>query len=82
MKFASGEKVMEFLGNNCGSHVTLFNKKLVSKIKEDHWNEVLLQCTSQDMDDIQSGDEVGDVSMLDHVASDVFDLESPGKPKK
>jgi len=82
VKIASGEKVMEFSGDNFGSHVTLFNEKLVSKIKEDCWNEVLLQCTLQDMDDIQSGDEVGDVSMLNHVASDAFDLESPGKPKK
>jgi hypothetical protein len=35
----------------------------------------------QDMDDIPSGDEAGDASMLDNVAGDVFDLESPGKHK-
>jgi hypothetical protein len=81
VKIASSEKTMEFSGNNLGSRVTLFNKKLISKIKEDRWDEVLLQCTSQDMDDIPSGNEVGDASMLDNVAGDVFDLESPGKHK-
>ena len=82
MKIASGEKAMEFSGDNFGSCVSLFQEKLVSKIKEDCWDEVLLQCTSQDMDDIQSGDEMSNILMLDHVAGDVFDLESSGKPKK
>jgi hypothetical protein len=81
VKIASGEKTMEFSGDNLGSRVTLFNEKLISKIKEDRWDEVLLQCTSQDMDDIPSGNKAGDASMLDNVASDVFDLESPGKHK-
>jgi hypothetical protein len=81
VKIASGEKTMEFLGDNLGSRVTLFNEKLISKIKEDHWDEVLLQCTSQDIDDIPSSDEAGDALMLDNVAGDVFDLESPGKYK-
>jgi hypothetical protein len=57
VKITSGEKMMEFLGDNLGSHVTLFNEKLICKIKEDRWDKVLLQCTSQDMDDIPSGDE-------------------------
>jgi hypothetical protein len=81
VKIASGEKTMEFLGDNLGSRVTLFNEKLISKIKEDRWDEVLLQCMLQDMDDIPSGNEAGDASMLDNVAGDVFDLESPGKHK-
>ena len=38
-----------------------------------------MQCLSHGVEDIQSGDENNDMSMLDHVAGDFFDLESPGK---
>ena len=76
MKMVLGNTAIEFSGNNFGFCVTLFNEKLISKIKEDCWDEVLLQCMLQDsMDDIQSGDEMGDVSMLDHVAGDMFVLD-------
>jgi hypothetical protein len=78
VKIASSEKTKEFSGDNLGSRVTLFNEKLISKIKEDRWDEVLLQCTSQDMDDILSGDEAGDALMLDNVAGDVLTWRAQG----
>lgn len=72
---------MDFSGDKLESRVVFYNNKLVSKIKEDRWDEVLSECRDHDMDCIESGDEAGDVSMLDHVAGDVFDLESPAKIK-
>ena len=48
---------------------------------EEQWDEVLSEFRGHDTDDIELGDEAGDVSMLDLVAGDVFDLESLAKNK-
>jgi hypothetical protein len=81
VKIASGEKKMEFSGDKLESRVVFYNTKLVSKITDDRWDEVLSECRDHDMDVIESGDEAGNMSMLDHVAGDIFDLESPVKKK-
>lgn len=79
VKHVAGEQLVAFSGDNLGTRVTLFNEKLVSKINEDRWNEVLSKCMPKGIDDIESGDEGGDRSILDHIGGDVFDFESPGK---
>ena len=71
---------MAFSGDTLDTHVIFYNK-LVSKITEEWWDEVLSECRGHDTDDIELGDEAGDVSMLDLVAGDVFDLESLAKNK-
>jgi hypothetical protein len=50
-------------------------------MNDDYWREVLSQCIPEGMDDIWSGDENGDVLMLDHIAGNIFVFESPGKHK-
>jgi hypothetical protein len=60
------------------ARITLFNDKLVSKINDDHWREVLSQCIPEGMDDIQSGDEHGDMLMLDYIAGDILILRVRG----
>ena len=81
VKHMAGEQLVAFSGDKLGTRVTLFNEKLISKVNEDRWNEVLLECTPKGIDDFQSGDELegGDRSILDHIGGDVFDFESPGK---
>jgi hypothetical protein len=81
MKIVAGEKMPAFSGENLDARITLFNDKLVSKINDDRWREVLSQCIPEGMDDIQSGDKHGDVSMLDHIAGNILDFKSPGKHK-
>jgi hypothetical protein len=81
VKIVAGEKMLAFLGENLDARIILFNDKLVSKINDDHWGEVLSQCIPEGMDDIRSGNKHGDVSMLDHIAGDIFDFGSPGKHK-
>ena len=71
---------MAFLGDKLDTRVVFYNK-LVLKIMEEWWDKVLSECRGHDTDDIESGDKVGDVSMLDLVAGNVFDLESPVKNK-
>ena len=71
---------MAFSGDTLDTCVIFYNK-LVSKVTEEQWDEVLSECRGHDTDDIELGDEVGDVSMLDLVAGDVFDLESLVKNK-
>jgi hypothetical protein len=61
VKIVAGEKIPAFSGENLDARITLFNDKLVSKINDDHWREVLSQCIPEGMDDIQSGNEHGDV---------------------
>lgn len=80
-KIATGEKKTDFSGDNLGSRVIFFSSKLISKVTEERWDEVLAECMDNNMDMIESGDEMGDVSMLDLVAGDVFDLASPTKNK-
>ena len=72
-------QLVAFLGNKLGTRVNLINEKLISKVNEDRWNEVLLECTPKGIDDFQFGDEGGDRSILDHIGGDVFDFESLGK---
>ena len=72
-------QLVAFSGDKLGTRVSLINEKLISKVNEDRWNEVLLECTPKGIDDFQSGDEGGDRSILDHIGGDVFDFESPGK---
>ena len=45
---------------------------------DERWDEVLAECTDNNMDMIESGNEMGDISILD---VDVFDLASPTKNK-
>jgi hypothetical protein len=76
-----GEKKTDFSGDNLQSRVVFFSSKLVSKVAEERWDEVLAECADNNMDMIESGNEMGDISMLDFVAGDVFDLTSPTKNK-
>ena len=50
---------MAFSGDKLDTHVVFYNK-LVSKITEEWWDEVLSKCRGHDTDDIELGDEVGE----------------------